>query len=593
MEVRDLHTSNNYLRDKRPMMKPIRNLRWRGLALVLGLLAGGCGGESLEPAGTGGTGGDGGSGGDCVPKCAGKQCGADGCGAACGVCPTDTFCNTAFACQTACIPSCSGKVCGPDGCGEDCGQCGPGDACFGGACEACTLSCTDKECGDDGCGGSCGPCGPGEGCFAGECAPCVSDCTAKECGDDGCGNSCGDCPAGDQCAAAGFCFGDCTPDCGTAACGPDGCGNDTGCGACGPGSLCLVGGVCSVCEPWCPAGACGDDGCGGSCGDCPAGKVCERGQCVSETFGDDCSAGPATCSAGEACLAASDTGGNPVASWCTAECADAADCQAIFGCCADVQGTSMCILPEFCTICVPDCFGRECGADGCPGGSCGQCAAGETCTAGGRCLDCVVDCSGKTCGPDGCGGSCGSCAANAYCNSAGQCVCVPNCNGKACGDDGCGGSCGTCPSGESCNTASQCEACSPDCSVMECGLDPICGQSCGECGVGEYCVEGSGSYCVQEGSGETGSACAGDDVCIADPDSDLFCQKDWPGGYCTRWCTSGGCPSGSYCDWDFYVCIATCDPEADPPACRAGYVCSLFYGESGDVYGCVPYQPSP
>ncbi len=59
----------------------------------------------------------------------------------------------------ACTPSCAGKTCGADGCGGSCGDCEAGARCGAqGACVACTPSCEGKTCGDDGCGGSCGVC---------------------------------------------------------------------------------------------------------------------------------------------------------------------------------------------------------------------------------------------------------------------------------------------------------------------------------------------------------------------------------------------------------------------------------------------------
>ncbi|MEZ4265533.1 MAG: hypothetical protein R3F39_04080 [Myxococcota bacterium] len=63
---------------------------------------------------------------------------------------------------------------------------------------------------------------------------------------------------------------------------------------------------------------------------------------------------------------------------------------------------------------------------------------------------CVPACDGKSCGPDGCGLTCGSCSAGEVCvQGTGACeVCVPQCGGPdaphECGPDGCGGQCGTC-----------------------------------------------------------------------------------------------------------------------------------------------------
>ncbi len=57
----------------------------------------------------------------CVPRCAGKTCGDDGCGGTCGTCPSGTQCSSAGTC--ACTPNCSGRACGDDGCGGTCGTC--------------------------------------------------------------------------------------------------------------------------------------------------------------------------------------------------------------------------------------------------------------------------------------------------------------------------------------------------------------------------------------------------------------------------------------------------------------------------------------
>lgn len=56
----------------------------------------------------------------CIPSCANKECGNDGCGGLCGTCPANHICQSG---KCICVPSCSGKECGEDGCG---GQCPPG-----------------------------------------------------------------------------------------------------------------------------------------------------------------------------------------------------------------------------------------------------------------------------------------------------------------------------------------------------------------------------------------------------------------------------------------------------------------------------------
>ncbi|MBM4355680.1 MAG: hypothetical protein FJ109_18135 [Deltaproteobacteria bacterium] len=103
-----------------------------------------------------------------------------------------------------CLPDCAGKQCGSDGCGGSCGSCpGAQDQCLDGKC-SCFSDCAGKQCGDDGCGGSCGMCPPGLFCQGAVCVanPCVPECAGKQCGDDGCGGSCGTCPGGQQCDGA-------------------------------------------------------------------------------------------------------------------------------------------------------------------------------------------------------------------------------------------------------------------------------------------------------------------------------------------------------------------------------------------------------
>jgi hypothetical protein len=79
-------------------------------------------------------------------------------------------------------------------------------------------------------------------------------------------------------------------------------------------------------------------------------------------------------------------------------------------------------------VCTPDCFGKECGENGC-GGSCGTCGFGLVCGFGGECID--GGSGGSSC-YGGCGGSSldGSC----YCDNA----CLSN-------DDCCYDFCEACP----------------------------------------------------------------------------------------------------------------------------------------------------
>ena len=451
----------------------------------------------------------------CVPdicnagdlSCAGNTvvaCRADGSGFDSLVeCPKDLVCKNGV-CEKPCIPSCAGKECGDDGCGGSCGTCPAGMTCKDFRCVGCTPSCAGKECGDDGCGGSCGKCDPSKQCINGKCI-CVPNCAGKQCGDDGCGGSCGSCPSGYYCSA-GICQQECKPNCVGKHCGPDGCGGS--CGQCPQNYYCTVNQVCEpVCIPSCAGKQCGPDGCGGQCGGCPSDKYCsDDGQCLDFWSCRDilvCSWG---CADGDAlCQQQCFLNGSPAAQqqwldlWtCVMQACvgqpENSPCwaQALYGTCKD--------LYYACLNCTPNCIGKQCGPDGC-GGSCGTCPNNAPCDAYGQC-PCVPNCQGKECGPNGCGGLCGVCPDNFVCSATGKCVCLRLCDGKECGPDGCGGTCGKCPDGYNC-VYGKCEgACVPNCVGKQCGPDG-CGGSCGTCPVGfecspdGLCVSAQGLSCSQ------------------------------------------------------------------------------------------------
>lgn len=78
-----------------------------------------------------------------------------------------------------CQPQCEGLECGPDGCGGSCGVCPPHKpVCFLGKCKKCKPDCMLKECGPDGCGGSCGSCPSVFSCVKGKCL--APECTGKD-----------------------------------------------------------------------------------------------------------------------------------------------------------------------------------------------------------------------------------------------------------------------------------------------------------------------------------------------------------------------------------------------------------------------------
>ncbi|HOX47434.1 MAG TPA: SUMF1/EgtB/PvdO family nonheme iron enzyme [Myxococcota bacterium] len=327
-------------------------------------------------------------------------------------------------------------------------------------------------------------------------------------------------------------------------------------------------------------------------GDCPAGSIClaehcEAYQCVSS--GD--------CPSGQECI--DHRCAVPMA------CDDDGDC---------VEPTPVCDTGiGRCVGCLPDCAGRECGGDGCLG-SCGQCPAGEECSALGRCETCAPDCAGKDCGDDGCGGSCGQCGTGEVCDQAGGCVaCTPECGVRECGPDPvCGASCGICEAGCTCTADGVCAGncqCTPDCSGKDCGPDG-CQGSCGTCATGEVCDQAG--QCTPVGCGSDGDCqaplprceptsgtcvaclaaedCQGGQICsgfvCADPPR---CQSDGEceigqicvQGACLVGCRSNrDCPDGQTCDTDLGP-DGTCIECAVPGDCPAGQTCQDHL--------CVPY----
>ena len=212
---------------------------------------------------------------DCEPPdCGDRVCGAveSACGdvISCGICGETEACTNDGQC--VCLPQCADKECGDDGCGGDCGPCMPGLGCVDSVC-ICVSSCEGKSCGDDGCGGSCGACGLDLTCVAGVCV-CETDCGDKECGDDGCGGLCGVCGDGKACEA-----GQCIVSwvCGDGECEAD---EQETCPA-----------DCFDCT--CEGVECGPDACGNSCGGCLATQSCKQGECVG--IGSNCQDEP-TCS---------------------------------------------------------------------------------------------------------------------------------------------------------------------------------------------------------------------------------------------------------------------------------------------------------
>ncbi len=266
--------------------------------------------------------------GTCQPQCINadgtvKECGADGCGDVCGICPPDHVCANGQ-CEPFCIPQCQGKECGSDQCGGVCGICAPDESCQNGKCVVpvtcaalidCAAGCfpMGDECfamctaGADqsspeyaefkkvwSCVANACPANAPDTCFKSAlfngcyqlylaCVSCQPQCVdeagmVKECGPDGCGGSCGACPENHDCVS-GQCLPVCVPQCAGKQCGDNGCGGQ--CGICKPGYECENGQCIYICKPQCEGKQCGPDGCGGQCGYCKEGFQCsDFGICV-------------------------------------------------------------------------------------------------------------------------------------------------------------------------------------------------------------------------------------------------------------------------------------------------------------------------
>ena len=141
--------------------------------------------------------------------CSGLQCGPDPiCSTSCGSCRGNDECRDG---QCVCLPSCASRECGSDGCDSTCGDCEQGEFCADGVCRReapqCpeASDCSGRSCGPDPvCGVSCGTCEGRDVCRDGQCL-CIADCGDRQCGDDGCGGSCGGCGPGFICDSDGRC----------------------------------------------------------------------------------------------------------------------------------------------------------------------------------------------------------------------------------------------------------------------------------------------------------------------------------------------------------------------------------------------------
>lgn len=372
----------------------------------------------------------------CTPDCAGKVCGADGCGGYCGSCDAgsgcngDGLCEELEVCELAHAIACGGKVDGNNEAfenGMSSYSCqgylgaGPEVGYVFSATEddhivvdlytpfadldvlVTQSSCNSDTClayGDaqveldvkagmkyflmvDGQADAVGPFTISVTCHS----TCKPDCSGKECGSDGCGGLCGSCPGAAPYCAKGMCAMQCTPDCADKDCGDNGCGGS--CGNCPEGWACEL----SACEPQDDP----PDGCevvaGPGCPECYCEAcVCNilpeccaiewNAKCANMCGSGDCNGCPGEGAFGWAC----ESDGDCLSELCIEGLAGTEVCSNF--CVEDCPNDWSCIFdPEvyhtkFCsTKCDPDCAGIDCGSDGC-GGSCGTCEGDHVCVDG-------------------------------------------------------------------------------------------------------------------------------------------------------------------------------------------------------------------
>ena len=548
----------------------------------------------------------------CQPECFGKECGDNGCGGICDVCPVGFECKD-YKCvgQGGCdeilgcienseappdvsIPMCMGQAT-PDAqaqflklanCVQDtCNEFQPSSDCYYLAiqtgcadvykeCKDCVPYCTGKECGQDGCGGWCGFCALGYDCDNGKCV-CIPECGNKECGSDGCGNLCGKCKPGFKCSPWGTC--DCTPDCVAKDCGDDGCGGS--CGLCLPGlEFCTEKGTCISfdCKPGmmdCDGNVqviCSADGAWISLGPCPDATYCSDGMCMPW----ECFPGSTQCIGNGIATCAANGGGWLAPELCPAgtqckggKCVPVAGCGDIpkMGCC---DGTMFMVCGEDGSIAVEECGDLGCGwipnwGYGC--GGFGPDPSGQhELACPGACEPQCITAEGtlKECGPDGCGEVCGLCAPDFVCVD-GHCdpFCLPNCAGKECGSDGCQGACGICAGDEICHQG-QCLV-PPTCnSMMDCaiGCFPM-GDTCFD-----LCTQGAQQDEQYYAEFKNLWGCAMD---ICAPASDPNCFKNALFGAC----------------YQQYLACVSCTPGCANSQCGPDG-CGGSCGECGDMEEC-------
>jgi|GEM_PF-5168088 len=234
---------------------------------------------------------------DCEPKCGGKECGPDGCGAFCGTgCGSSNFCNSNNQCE-----------CVLDQCNANQKQCANGNSV-----EACEVK--------DGCGKWSGAqfCGSGMYCDKGTCEKYCGNGKCESAQGEDCSSCSGDCKCGtyEECSGSGQCVCDNKCSSGDTDCYGSTkiktCEKKSGCWVWGSAKTCSSGKKCSNDECQCDnACSSGDSQCNssgtkykscekdGSCYEwgsyvsCKSDEECKSGECVDQCTAGICTSKPA------------------------------------------------------------------------------------------------------------------------------------------------------------------------------------------------------------------------------------------------------------------------------------------------------------
>ncbi|GAB4297851.1 MAG: hypothetical protein Kow0090_13170 [Myxococcota bacterium] len=178
---------------------------------------------------------------------------------------------------------------------------------------------------------------------------------------------------------------------------------------------------------------------------------------------------------------------------------------------------------------------------------------------------CVPDCKGKVCGADGCGGSCGECGKNSFCEG-GACKCLYSpskcgevccANGEECINDVC------CPNEVFGKCAQEgavvCEAKTPSVKYRECEKANGClvWSDYESCPGGGVC-RGEG-VCGSDECGGGQAKCEGNDVYKCSPDDDMLFFVWKKEQTCATACLNGKC-TGCVTDNDCIAPTPFCEP---------------------------------